>query len=146
MPDIKVMLHIAKLAVGIRDIAHLREVQAARAAAHPPLRHQTRNFPRRAHELCDGGSLYWVVAGTMLVRQRVLDVTESTWDDGSRCAALILDPELVPVAGRPTKAFQGWRYLDPEAAPPDLSTLDPADGEAMLPPKMRQDLRALGLL
>jgi hypothetical protein len=146
MPDISVMLHIAKLAVGIRDIAHLRDVQAARAAATPPLRHQTRNRPRRGDEVADGGSIYWVIAGTMLVRQRVLDVTEGEWDDGSRCAALILDPDLVPVAGRPTKAFQGWRYLAPEAAPADLSALPRADGEEALPPRMRQELRALCLL
>jgi hypothetical protein len=146
MADITAMMHIAKLAVGIRDIAHLREVQAARAAGHPPLRHQTRNFPRRAEEITDGGSIYWVIAGAMTARQRVLDVTEGEWDDGSRCAALILDPDLVPVAARATKPFQGWRYLQPADAPPDLSALAQADGEETLPPRLRQELRALCLL
>jgi len=140
------MLHIAKLAVGIRDIAHLREVQARRAEANPPLRHHTRNFPRRANEVTDGGSIYWVVAGTMLVRQRILEVSDGTWDDGTKCAALVLDPELVPVAGRITKPFQGWRYLAATDAPPDLASLAQAEGEAALPPRMRQELRALGLL
>ncbi len=146
MADISAMLHIAKLAVGIRDIAHLREVQAVRAAARPPLRHHTRNFPRRADEVTEGGSIYWVIAGVMQARQRIIEVAEDNWDDGSRCAALILDPELVPVAGRATKAFQGWRYLQPSDAPADLSSLAQAEGEEALPLRMRQELRALGLL
>ena len=40
------MLHLSKLAVGIRDIAHLRAVQAVRLAEAPPLRHRTGNFQR----------------------------------------------------------------------------------------------------
>lgn len=138
------MIHMTKLAVGIRDLAHLRQHQAARVAAGIPLRHQTRNAPRRADEVTDGGSLYWVIAGAMLVRQRIVDITEDQWDDGSRCAGLVLDPVLVQVEGRPTKPFQGWRYLDPAAAPPDLTEADLAPG--LMPPALRNELRALCLL
>jgi hypothetical protein len=140
------MLHLTKLAVGVRDIAHLRTVQAERAVQMPPLRHRTRNFPRRARDVLDGGSIYWVVAGATLVRQRILDIIEDRWDDGAACAGLILDPELVPLIGRATKPFQGWRYLAPEAAPPDLAGLPAAAGEAALPPPLRAALRELGLL
>ena len=63
--------------------------------------------------------------------------------DGSACAALMLDPVLVPVTGRPVKAFQGWRYLTEEAAPPDL---DANSVEARLPPQLAQRLRELCLL
>src|SRR5271168_3541643 len=83
------MLHLAKLAVGIRDVAHLADVQAQRRVAHPPLRHLTRNIPRRAADVLDGGSIYWVIAGSMLVRQRIVDITEAEREDGSRCAALM---------------------------------------------------------
>jgi hypothetical protein len=140
------MLHLSKLAVGIRDVAHLRAVQDRRAAAEPPLRHRTRNAPRRAAEIVAGGSLYWVIAGAMVVRQRILEIRPDQWDDGTACAALILDATLVPVAGRPTKPFQGWRYLPADTAPADLSRSGPAEGEADLPPALRQELRALGLL
>jgi hypothetical protein len=140
------MLHLAKLAVGVRDIAHLSELQAIRAEQRPPLRHLTRNFPRRAAELVDGGSIYWVIAGSMLVRQRLRDIVEDRWDDGTRCAALVLDPALVPLLGRPTKAFQGWRYLRPEDAPPDRIAGVPAEGETNLPATLRRSLRDLGLL
>lgn len=39
------MLHLTKLAVGVRDIDHLRDVQAERAMRSPPLRHHARSFP-----------------------------------------------------------------------------------------------------
>jgi hypothetical protein len=140
------MLHLTKLAVGVRDIEHLRELQAERAEKNPPLRHRTRNFPRRQQEVIDGGSMYWVVNGSMLVRQRVLDIIEDSWDDGSACAGLVLDPRLVPLAGRPTKPFQGWRYLRPAEAPPDLPAIARARGVASLPPTLRRELQVLCLL
>ncbi|MBS0561080.1 MAG: DUF1489 domain-containing protein [Proteobacteria bacterium] len=140
------MLHLTKLAVGVRDIAHLRELQAARGTREPPLRHRTRAFPRRAPEVLDGGSIYWVIQGATVVRQRILGIVEDRMSDGSACAGLVLDPDLVPVAARPTKPFQGWRYLSPEAAPRDLAALPEAEGEAALPPALRAALRELCLL
>ena len=140
------MLHLAKLAVGVRDIAHLRDIQAARAAARPPLRHQTRSFPRRAAEITGGGSIYWVIRGAMVVRQRVLAVVEDQWDDSTRCAGLVLHSDLVPVSGRPVRAFQGWRYLLAAEAPADLDAGAPAVGADGLPEALRRDLQALCLL
>ena len=138
------MIHLTKLAVGITGLEHLRQVQAARLGAHPPLRHQTRNAPRRAAEVTDGGSLYWVIGGTTLARQLVLDIVEDRWDDGSPCCGLLLDPALVPVETLPTRPFQGWRYLQPAAAPADLRDDDGA-GHG-LPPALRRDLRSLCLI
>jgi len=140
------MLHLTKLAVGVRDIDHLRELQAERAQTNPPLRHRTRAFPRRHQEVIDGGSMYWVINGTMLVRQRIVDIVEDRRDSGEACTGLVLDPKLVPLAGRPTKPFQGWRYLRAEEAPSDLSFGPRARGEDLLPPAMRRELRALCLL
>lgn len=140
------MLHLAKLAVGARDIADMRAWQARRAREAPPLRHLTRQTPRRAAEIIEDGSLYWVIQGIMLVRQRITSIVPDRMADGSTCAALVLDPLLVEVEGRPTRAFQGWRYLKPEAAPPDLVTLRPAEGEAGLPEAMRRELRILRLI
>ena len=130
----------------MRDIAHLAQLQARRLEQDPPLRHQTRNFPRRADEILEGGSIYWVIAGATLVRQRIVDIRPDAWDDGTACAGLILDPVLVPVAARPTKPFQGWRYLAAEAAPADLSAMPQAAGADDLPAAMRQELQSLGLL
>jgi len=148
-PDIRhtaAMLHLLKLCVGIRDIAHLRQVQSARLKANPPLRHRTRNFPRRADEVAAGGSLYWVIAGAIVVRQRVLDVIDDQWEDGASCAGIVLHRTLVPVTARATRPFQGWRYLDAADAPPDLVKSARASGEEQLPPALKRELRALGLL
>ncbi len=137
------MLHVQKLAVGIRDRAHLAEVQAARAGTDPPLRHLTRHRPARAAEILAGGSIYWVINGAMSVRQRILAIEAGLRADGSPCCALHLDLALVPVAARPIKPFQGWRYLAAGQAPPDLAS--EAD-EAALPPALAEALRALALL
>ncbi len=132
-----------KLAVGVRDVAHLQAIQAERMVVDPPLKHRTRQMPRRRAEIIEGGSLYWVVAGSMLVRQRITDIVEDTLSDGSACAALILDPALVAVAGRPVRPFQGWRYLAAEAAPADLGA---GGDDGGLPPELARALRELCLL
>jgi hypothetical protein len=138
------MLHMIKLAVGVRDIAHLRQIQAMRQATNPPLRHQTRSFPRRAAEITDGGSIYWVITGAIVVRQRITEIIADRWDDDTACAGLVLDPTLVPVCARPTRAFQGWRYLAAEDAPADLDAAAETDGA--LPDALRRTLQGLGLL
>ncbi|MCS6890496.1 MAG: DUF1489 domain-containing protein [Rhodovarius sp.] len=141
------MVHLIKLAVGIRDAAQLRDLQARRAQMSPPLRHQTRMLPKRREDILGGGSIYWVIAGYVSVRQRILDIREERWEDGTPCAALVLDPLLVPVAARPVKPFQGWRYLAAADAPPDLAP-EPvaARGVEALPEALRRELRALCLL
>jgi hypothetical protein len=140
------MLHLTKLAVGARDIAHMREYQAERLAGEGVLFHRTRNFPRRAEEVVAGGSMYWVVAGALAVRQRIVEIREDQWNDGSACASLILDPALVAVRARPTKPFQGWRYLQAADAPADLAAIAAAEGEDALPPHLLRELRELCLI
>jgi hypothetical protein len=140
------MLHITKLCVGIRDIDELRGWQAERSRVDPPLRHRTRFAPKRREEVLDGGSIYWVVNGTMLVRQRLLDIIEDTRKDGTPCTAFVLHPDLVPLEGRITKPFQGWRYLKAEDAPADMPDYGPVLGTGDLPPELRRELRALCLI
>ena len=140
------MLHLIKLAVGITDLDHLREVQARRARELPPLRHRTRNQPRRAEEVLDGGSIFWVVNRVIACRQRILDICEDAREDGTACTALILDPVIVPVLARPMKPFQGWRYLPAADAPADRVSGPEAEGSEALPPRLRRELEALCLL
>jgi hypothetical protein len=110
------------------------------------LRHRTRNFPRRRDEVVAGGSMYWVIAGTTIARQPIADIVEDRRDDGTPCTSFIFDPEIVLLSGRPTRAFQGWRYLEPEAAPADLPSLGAILGLDNLPDAMRNELRSLCLL
>ncbi|WP_431304948.1 DUF1489 family protein [Sediminicoccus sp. BL-A-41-H5] len=140
------MLHMLKLSVGPKDVAQLRAIQKLRAVADPPLRHQTRMMPKRREEILDGGSIYWVVSGFLQVRQRILDIIEDDWGDGTPCCGLVLDPKLVMVEARATKAFQGWRYLSPEDAPPDVVEGVAASGMEALPPALKAALREARLI
>jgi hypothetical protein len=44
---------------------------------------------------------------------------------------------------RPRRAFQGWRYLEAQDAPPDLRKTKGAEN---LPEALQRELAALGLL
>jgi hypothetical protein len=142
-------LHLVKLAVGIDDVAHLAAVQKRRleeaAASGQPARlyHVTRNVPRRADELLEGGSIYWVIKGRIRVRQRLLAIEADTDSEGRRFCRLVLDPQRVETQAWPHRAIQGWRYLPADSAPPDLNR---ALVEDHLPPEMAAELRELGLL
>ncbi len=138
------LIHLIKLAVGVRDIAHLAALQAERDGREPARRHRTRHRPKRADEICAGGSIYWVIGGVLSARQLVTGIIGDHWNDGSRCAGILLDPALVPVQPRPMQPFQGWRYLKPQDAPADLDTA--AAGADDLPPALRLALVRLALL
>ncbi|MDE0537455.1 MAG: DUF1489 domain-containing protein [Rhodospirillales bacterium] len=143
-------VNLLRMAVGIESTGHLRRRQSERLEAYrrehgeAVLRTFTRNVPRRAGELIDGGSIYWVIKRFIRVRQRILGVDEFRNDEGKRRCFITLDPELTPVEMRAQKPFQGWRYLRPEDSPPDVRISREQSGE--LPPEMAADLRELGLI
>lgn len=139
-------LHLMKLAVGARDVADIREWQARRLARDGSIGHVTRNRPTRAEELLRGGSIYWVVAGSLCVRQRLIAIDPVTGEDGTAMTRLVLHPRLIPVMPRGMKPFQGWRYLAADAAPADVVKGRRAKGEERLPEALARSLRELGLL
>lgn len=136
-------LHMMKLCVGAPDPAVLERWQRERFGGGPA-EHVTRMWPKRCDELLAGGSIYWVFRGTMLARQRLIGFEERRGEDGIARCALILDPQLVRVAGVPRRAFQGWRYLPAADAPPDLPAGRAA--ETALPPRLARELAEMGLL
>ncbi|MBE7212587.1 MAG: DUF1489 domain-containing protein [Gluconacetobacter diazotrophicus] len=142
------MLHLLKLAVGANTPEVLARRQRDRAANGGPHGGQpffrTRNFPRRAPEVLAGGSIFWVTGGLLLCRQRITGIVQDRREDGTPCTAVLLDGAPVPVAPRPIKAFQGWRYLEAAQAPADLPGL--AGGGEDLPAELRRALAALCLL
>ena len=144
-------VHLVKLCVGAETVEDLARWQDGRIAARksagltPHLVHQTYQMPKRRDDLLDGGSLYWVIKGVILVRQRIVDLAEGTKDDGSACCLIGLDRALVPVRPTPRRPFQGWRYLDPADVPPDATGTGGSD-IADMPAKMRRELAQLGLL
>ncbi|HXQ67304.1 MAG TPA: DUF1489 domain-containing protein [Alphaproteobacteria bacterium] len=143
-------LHIIKLCVGCDSVEDLGQWQRARLAKmrrrNPKarLRHVTRMMPKRAQDVLDGGSLYWVIKGYVRVRQRIIGLRAVRNEEGATACAIELAPRLIKtqlVAWRP---FQGWRYLAAEEAPPDLPPR--AKGDDDLPPRLAAALRELGLL
>ena len=100
----------------------------------------TRFMPKRADELV-GGSIYWIVKQRLAARQTILGFELRASD---RKTIIRLDPELVPVRAKARRGHQGWRYLEPADAPPDLT--DGEDGIAALPPDLVGKLTSLALL
>ena len=143
-------LHLIKLCVGCDSVQDLEEWIALKLKEKKRKKqpaehiHTTRMVPTRADELKAGGSLYWVIRGQIMCRERILAVTPFTGKDGIGRCRLVLDPQCVPVRPRPYRAFQGWRYFEAKDAPRDLARAAP--GAAKMPEQMRRELRELGLL
>jgi hypothetical protein len=143
-------LHIIKLCVGVETVEELedwlRDHFAAEEAAGRVAEdtHVTRMMPKRAAEVLDGGSLYWVIRGFVQVRQRIVDIRPVTDDAGTERCALVMEPVLHRTRLQPRRPFQGWRYLTEADAPADLARAGADDGA--IPPEMRRDLSELGLI
>ncbi|WP_366657493.1 DUF1489 domain-containing protein [Fodinicurvata sp. EGI_FJ10296] len=141
-------VHLLKTAVGIADVASLQARQAARAGQHggrDVVFGYTRRRPTRADEVLDGGSIYWIIKGVICVRQRILGLDEERDDEGKPFCLMVFDPALIETAGLPRRAIQGWRYLRPDDAPPDLDGAGSAEDDA-LPPELARELREMGVV
>ena len=132
-------LHMIKLCVGADTIEDLLEWRKSHYAPGAPWTLRTRQTPKRAAEMIEGGSLYRVFKGVVLCRQRILAIDTVGEGVHARCE-VTLDEEVVRVVPTPRRAFQGWRYLDGKDAPADLS--GEVDGD--VPPALARQLREIG--
>ena len=134
-------LHLSKVAVGCASLDALRRrVLSRREGERVDI--TTRFRPKRADELI-GGSLFWIIKHQLVARQEILGF--GTQEDGKR-VIIRLSAALMPVAAWPRRAHQGWRYLGPGDAPPDLAAPGGADGTASLPPELARTLSGLSLI
>ncbi len=133
-------LHLIKLVVGVETAQELESYGRRLVATEGVWRVRTRNTPVRAEELIAAGSLYRVIKGVIVRRQRILSIETVGEGRESRCA-IAVEPTLVPVAPTPKRPFQGWRYLKGEEAPQDLDT---GGGAADVPTALVLKLRELG--
>jgi hypothetical protein len=133
-----VTVHLIKLCVGIDTIDELANWQKRRKR----IEHWTRMTPKRAEELLDGGSIYWVIRGRVQVRQKINALDSGVDQEGIPHCVLVLGPDLVPVVPRPMRAFQGWRYLAGKDAPADISKSDRGELSA----EMAKALAEMGLI
>lgn len=142
------VLHLIKLSVGSENYEHMAAWQKQRlkdlkaAGKKPELIHVTRQTPKRAEDILSGGSIYWVVKGGIVARQKILELRPMT-REGIVCCGIVYDSELIPVKFQPRRAFQGWRYLNVEDAPADRLL---GDNDDEMPEEMRRELELLGLL
>lgn len=128
-----------KLCVGAAGVEDLLDWRCRNEDPAGPWIMRTRQTPKRAAEMVDGGSLYRVFKGVILCRQAILEVNTVGEGIAARCE-VTLDPTPVRVAPTPRRAFQGWRYLDPKDAPPDL----PLEAFGDIPTDLARQLREVG--
>lgn len=144
-------LNLIKLCVGVESVEQLEQYRAEQrrvaeaSGTEFSSTHKTRSFPRRAEEILEGGSLYWVIKGQIRARQRILRLDEVPSEDGKPRCGIVLDLDVVRVMPRAHRAFQGWRYLAADAAPQDLYEAGTGAG-ADMPAEMQEELRRLGIL
>ena len=140
-------INLVKLCVGAESLEDLQDWSLERLRNREADReevrlfHTTRMVPKRAEELLDGGSLYWVIKGKVQARQALTEIRPFVDTDGIRRCKLMLGDDVIPTQWQPKRAFQGWRYLKQEDAPADL-----IHGEATIPVQLRAELAELGLL
>jgi hypothetical protein len=135
------VLNLIKLCVGADGIENLEAWRDQVAPGDRPMPHTTRMTPKRAKELLDGGSLYWVIKRVIQARQTILELEEFTDEAGIKRCTIWLDREIIPTAPSPRRPFQGWRYLKAEDAPADLSV---QTGGEDLPDDLRRKLIEIG--
>ncbi|VAV95058.1 FIG01024363: hypothetical protein [hydrothermal vent metagenome] len=139
-------MHLIKLSVGTQSVESLNEWQKkprAQGADGLP-RHITRMWPKRRDEVLQGGSIFWVIQGHILCRQRLLRFDEVIGSDGIRRCAFVLEPQLIRTTIVRRRPFQGWRYLTPEDAPADLAMT--RENEEALPTELSAALADIGVI
>jgi hypothetical protein len=108
-------------------------------------RHVTRMWPKRADEVLNGGSLYWVFKGLVLCRQRILRLDEV---DRRRRHPALRDragPRGGPRRRHPAPPVPGLALPAPGDAPRDLPT-GPRARRTPCRPSMQSALAEIGVL
>lgn len=141
-------LHILKPAAGIGSIEQLKQVVAHYSYVDPELGHvmhmSSRNTPKRADDLLDGGSVYWIIKRAIVARAPLVAIREDERPDGKKGCQMVIRPEVTLTVPQPKRGFQGWRYLKADDAPADMITGDSDAGIGS--PELARELQELGLL
>ena len=141
------MIHMIKLCVGVSSLEELESYRDERAHwwdadyGEDVHVHRTRMMPKRAAEMEGKASIYWVISGQVVCRQPILRLARYTNAEGVDYCDIIMAPDMVRTVPYPKRPFQGWRYLRPEDAPPDIGANENAESLALA-----ADLAKLGLI
>ena len=145
----KSSLNLIKLCVGAKTVFDLEKWQKLQLSNHKAKNgeqkviHVTRMWPKKKLELLSGGSIYWVFKGLILARQEILDFEAIISADGIKKCGIVLNKKIFKTKPTSKRAFQGWRYLTAEQAPPDLDLNLELDDE--LPLSLQLELARLGV-
>lgn len=141
-------LHILKVAAGTGSLSDLRQIVQQYAYNDPELgriMHMTsRNTPKRAAEVLDGGSVFWIIKRKIVARAPMVAIREIERSDGRKGCQMCIRPDVIATVPQPKRGFQGWRYFRPENAPGDLVSGDTDSGTGS--PELAAELRSLGLI
>ena len=136
-----------KLCVGAKTVSDLSQWQKSRYLdknkRDNKIVHVTRMWPKREMELLDGGSIYWVFKGLILARQEILNLEEVIGSDKIKRCGIVLSEKIIKTSPKPKRAFQGWRYLTSDQAPPDSGEFLASEDE--LPRSLLIELSRLGV-
>jgi hypothetical protein len=120
--------NIVKLAVGIKDIEILINRQISNGLLYSNDNHllkmcfTTRNTPKLINEIIDSdeGSIYWVIAGKIALRQKIIGSFNLESQDQKKVCVIGLSDKIFLTQKIPKRPFQGWRYLKQNEAPDDI--------------------------
>ena len=135
---IRRMINLLKLSVGSVSVEDHEDWQVSQRPHWPAGQaiHVTRMFPKREAEILEGGSLYWVIKGLILCRQRVLDLKEVNLGDGIPRCALVLDAEIIRTESAPRVRFRAGAILTQRTA--RATCPRPARRMTRCPPRWRR--------
>ncbi len=141
-------INMIKICVGaqtVLDLHHWQEKRLEKTDHSSTLctKHITRMRPKRAKEILNGGSLYWVFKGFILARQEILALEDTIGEDNITRCSIILDSQIVITEAQRKRPFQGWRYFQMENAPRDLKTFSAND--IQLPLSLERGLHEIGI-
>ena len=141
-------LNLVKMCVGAQSVSdhyYWQEQKLFRISDSTKLcaKHITRMRPKRAEEILNGGSLYWVFRGVILARQEIIGLEDILGIDNVLRCAIILNPQIILTEPQRKRPFQGWRYLRFNDAPRDVKSF--SNGDTELPLNMERDLLEIGV-
>lgn len=138
-----------KLVVGVDDLDHFLEIQKrsiVKFNGMPANPVRTRFKPKRAEEILNGGSLYRVIKNKICCRQKIIGFDQYESPDKGTQTLILVEPTIIQTISTPKRPFQGWRYLEPAAAPKDRGIYMGDNQREEIPEDLEDSLRGAGLL
>ena len=144
----KESVNLIKLCVGAQNVSDLYNWQKNRLIHRENLENPatfliTRMRPRRKNEILNGGSIFWVIKGLILARQKIIGFDNFMSEDKILKCKIILDRKIILTDAYHKKPFQGWRYFSHQEAPKDREIF--SNDKNQLPLNIEKELSEIGI-